>query len=528
MGVIFERRVSRRNEQGTYPPLKPERGMFFLTQMHPMVLHDIKHYKLFESLPEVTHRRKNDFDFSAGELAPAAQNSEFGLTAKYGITSDLILDGTYNPDFSQVETDAGQVDVNLRSALFFPEKRPFFLEGSENFNFAGASDLLPAIVYTRTIVDPIAGVKLSGKMGKKNFFAGIDGLDELPEPIEASKYAHATILRYKRALSGDNYLGVFYTGRELKDAFNRVAGPDGQFRLNESSVLGYHFFLSNDKADPAAAAKAGHALGLDYLYNTRNLDISAAAQDLATDFNTTTGFVARTGIAKILAAVTPKLYPRSGLIRRIDPTFYSAQAKDKPSGLYETDNSLSLRFILRRNASFTLRANYSSEVFGDESFNTGGWSLSGNSQLTKQFSFQLSYRHGNAVYYPDSLQAKGGNAAANVTYQPSDKLNANLILTYSDLFRDDNDEKIFDGTILRGRLTYQLNRYLFFRGIVERNTSRRTLTANFLASFTYIPGTVIHFGYDSFNEQEIEPADPQRYVQTKRVFFAKASYLWRL
>jgi hypothetical protein len=91
-----------------------------------------------------------------------------------------------------------------------------------------------------------------------------------------------------------------------------------------------------------------------------------------------------------------------------------------------------------------------------------------------------------------------------------------------------NDEKISAGMILRSRLTYQLHRYLFFRGIVERNAFRQTLSANFLASFIYIPGTVIHFGYDSFRAQEIKPADPQRSVETKRMFFAKASYWWRL
>ncbi len=539
MGVIFERRVSRRNEQGTYPPLKPERGMFFLTQMMPMHLRDIKHYKLFELLPEVTHSRKNGYNSSAGKLAPADQQSDLGVTTKYGLTSDLILDGTYNPDFSQVEADAGQVDVNLRFNLFFPEKRPFFLEGSENFNFAGSSsnDPLTAIVHTRTIVDPIAGVKLSGKIGKKNFLAVIDALDELPDGGTArdstGKYAHASILRYKRALSGDGYIGVFYTGRELKNSFNRVFGPDGQIRINESSILGYNFFLSSDKAGAASAARTGHTAGLDYVYNTRNLDVNAGVQDLSNDFDTKVGFVTRTGISMARATVTPKFYPKSGFIRRIAPSLFSAQIKDKPSDLYETDNIFSLQFILKRNASVTFRANYSTETFLGEKFKTNGVSVSGSSQIVKQLSFSFSSRYGKAIRFSsDPFQGKGSNASASVTYQPSEKLNANLIFTYSDLFRDSNSEKIFDVKIWRGRLTYQLNRFLFLRGIVEHNTFRQRLLTDFLASFTYIPGTVMHLGYGSLYEKNYFENDVlisrNRFIETQRGVFAKASYLWRL
>ena len=140
--------------------------------------------------------------------------ADFSLTAKYGFTPDLIFDGTYNPDFSQVEADAGQVDFNLRYALFFEEKRPFFLEGLERFNFGGAgpSDPLNEVVHTRTIVDPLVGFKLNGRVGKKNTIASIYAMDRLPDDASGD-YAHFTIFRYKRALKHDGFLGGFYTGR---------------------------------------------------------------------------------------------------------------------------------------------------------------------------------------------------------------------------------------------------------------------------------------------------------------------------
>jgi hypothetical protein len=544
MGVIFERRVSRRSEQGTYPPLKPERGFFFLTQMQPMILQDVRHYKLFELLPAVTFNQRNALD--RGRLVSQGRDEDFSLTTKYGITSDLILDGTYNPDFSQVESDAGQVDVNLRFALFFPEKRPFFLEGSENFNFAGSAgdDPLPAIVHTRNILDPLAGVKLSGKLGKKNFVASLNAIDEVPAPLRKNPdddKAYFSIFRYKRALSEDSYIGVVYTGRERQHGFNRVFGADGQLRINQSSIFGYHAFAAQSQNSNSSADDLDHALGLDYLHNTRNLNVSLGFQDLSSDFQTETGFVTRTGISRIRARVVPKIYPSIKFIRRIDPQFTSAQIRDKLSDLYETDNGLSLRFVFRRNASVNVGYNYATEIFDPdlsgelpaERFNTSGVRVSGSSQLTKQLSVSLSYRRGNAIFFSsDPFQGYGNNASANVTYQPSEKLNANFSATYSDFFRDTDAEKMYDITILRGRLTYQINKYLFFRGIVEHNDFRKRLLTDFLASFTYIPGTVLHFGYGSLyekikweNDGYVESND---FRETRRGFFAKASYLWRL
>jgi hypothetical protein len=541
MGVIFERRVSRRGEQGTTPPLKPERGMAFLTQMLPMHLYGIRHYKLLEVLPAVTHSRRSARQDGDPRLALRERQYEGSVTAKYGLTSDLIFDGTYNPDFSQVEADAGRVDVNLRFALFFPEKRPFFLEGNENFNFAGGNDgdPLSSVVHTRNIVDPIAGIKLSGKLGKKNFLSTINAFDELPadqgERAGQGKYAKFSILRYKRALSGDDYIGAIYTGRERDKSFNRVLGVDGQFRINESSFLGYHAFLSQTQ-DSALGLSAGdkeHALGLDYSYNTRNLVIGLGAQELSNHFNTETGFLTRTGITRVRASVTPKLYPPSKLIRRIDPNLYTAQIKDKPSGLFETENALSLRFILHGNSSVTFQYAYSTEVFLAKRFNVSGFTISGSRQFSKQVSFSTSYRYGNLIrFVSDPYQGRGSNASASLTYQPSENLNANVALTYADFYRDSDDVKDFDVTILRGRLTYQLNRFLFFRGIVENNTFRKRLLTDFLASFTYIPGTVIHFGYGSLYEKIKYENDKyvgsDNFLETRRGFFFKTSYLWRL
>ena len=502
--------------------------------MNPILFHDIKHYKLFELLPAATFSQQSAVQ--QGDLAAEPRKLEGSVTAKYGITSELILDGTYNPDFSQVESDAGQIDVTVRFALFDPEKRPFFLEGNENFSFAGAAngDPLEALVYTRQILDPLAGFNLSGKIGRKNFVAAIQALDEVPSEVQQhpeESRAYFNILRYKRALNEDSFVGAIYTGRERQHGFNRVFGGDGQVRLNQSSIVRFHAVGNLTKNEVKRGDEFEHAAGADYVYNTRNLDVNLGAQDLSTDFQTESGYVTRTGISRARAEVAPKFYPQNFFVRRMDVRLFSFQTRDKPTTLHETDNGASLRFVFKRNTSLVLTANYATEIF-IRKFQTGGVSLNGSNQFNKYFTASFAFRRGNAIYYPDTTQGYGNNASAQLTYQPSEKINATLNLNYADLFRETDGGKLYSGTIVRGRLTYQINKYLFFRGILEHDTFADDLTSDFLASFTYIPGTVLYFGYGSVYEkikwQENEYVGSDNFLETKRGFFAKASYLWRL
>jgi len=532
MGVIFERNISRRSEAGTFPPLDPAQGLNFLTQTRTIVFHDIKHYTLFEVLPAVTYSHRSSID--EGKLTSPGGAGDLSLTAKYGITSRLIFDGTYNPDFSQVEADAAQVDFNLRYALFFPEKRPFFLEGLEKFNFGAydSSDPLRAVVHTRMIVDPLMGFKLNGKIGEKNTIATIYAMDELPEE-EEEDYAHFGIFRYKRALAKDSYLGGFYTARERKSGYNRVLGLDGQLRITQSSIFGYHAFMSQSKLNERSPKDDGHALGMHYYYTTRDWILMLGLQDIAKDFRTETGYITRTGITRFRSGVLRMFHLSSKIVKRIDPMIHSFQIRDKFSGLYETFNSFDLRFILLRNSHILFGYRYATEVFLDERFSTSRARFIASSQFTKQFSFSLTYYHGNKIrYISDPYQGKGNNASASVTYLPSEKIHLNLSLVYSDFYRTSDSVKEYDYTIIRSKNTYQVNKYLFFRGIVEYNSFRKRLITDFLASFTYIPGTVIHIGYGSLYEK-IKWADGEyrtsdSFLETQRGFFFKASFLWRI
>ncbi|MFH1942574.1 MAG: carbohydrate binding family 9 domain-containing protein [bacterium] len=543
MGIIFERYISRKSEAGTYPALDPKHGPNFFTQTRPLIYRDVKHYRLFELLPAYTYGNRSSIE--NGKLVRTEQEGnvqigdqylgDLSLTAKYGITSHLVLDGTYNLDFSQVEADVGQVDFNQRFALFYPEKRPFFLEGRENFVFGagGGGEPLGAVVHTRMIVNPLVGIKLTGKVGERNTFASIYALDELPTDLQQGKYAHFGILRYKRALSQDSYIGGFYTGRELDDSHNRVFGADGLIRIDGSNRIEFHAFLSQSEDRAQAMKDNGHALGMNYYYYTRDLLINVTANDLSDDFRTETGYLTRTGITRASAVVMPMLYPKSTVIRRIDPVIYNEFIYDKDSRRWENSNALQLSFILPRTSRIQLTGNYATEIFLREKFKTSAIRVSGNSQFTKQFYFSLSYRYGQKIrYVANPYQGKGSSASASVNYQPSDKFQSSLSYTYTDFFREADSQKEFDYSILWFRNTYQVNKYLFFRVILQYNSFYEELMTDFLASFTYIPGTVIHIGYGSLYNKIAwdggQYVDSDRFLETERGFFFKTSYLWRM
>jgi hypothetical protein len=254
MGLLVSRYIGRKSEQTSFPELNPEGGAI-MTQAQKIELSDVKFERPVEFIPALTYDQGSSHE--NGEMKSTGKNGDFSLTGKLGLTSNLTLDATYNPDFSQVEADAGQIDVNLRYSIYYPEKRPFFLEGMENFNFATAMEqnTVGAIVYTRSITDPLLGVKLTGKIGSQNVLSGIFALDEYPGDLAAEegnldlagRNASFSILRYKRQMSQDNYIGGFFTDRSFAGEGNSVAGVDGRRRLNNTS------FSNTVSSSPSAA-----------------------------------------------------------------------------------------------------------------------------------------------------------------------------------------------------------------------------------------------------------------------------------
>ncbi len=536
---LFIRFFTRTSEQVAFPPLDPNYGSL-LGQAQPVQVAGIKYQRVVELLPAFTFGRTQEAtEASQGALVRNEELdiNDLSLTGKLGLTSDLILDATVNPDFSQVEADAGQVDFNLRYSLYYEEKRPFFLEGSDLWQFGGAMEDAPlySLVYTRTIVDPTFGFKLTGKITPRDTVAAIYAQDRLAGD-EVDVHPDIMIARYRHTLKDDAFIGAFYTGREYGPGFNRVGGIDGRFRLSPMSTASFHLFGSSTRDPGEEATDTDHALAVNYEFSNRHVVLQLGYQDISEGFRADSGFLTRTGLRQAMTFGMYTFYPKSKFLQRIQPFYWGAHLYDTIYKMWETTNVFVLRFYLPRNTMVRFDGLLANEVFAGARLSNSGYGFMFETQLAKSIYAQSRVRRMDKIFYDpaDPYQGYGTTATAALRYQPIDQLDFIVNLSYVDFYRSLDKVKVYDYLILRSRNTFQLNKYLFLRGIVEYNDFYKRMTLDGLLSFTYIPGTVVHLGYGSALEKldwdEGLPgfAPSSRFREMQRGFFFKVSYLWRL
>jgi len=196
-------------------------------------------------------------DFPDGPMKKQESFGNIGISGRWGFTNNMTLSAALNPDFSQVEADVAQLNINKQFALYYPEKRPFFMEGQDFFETPIQA------LYTRSVADPAWGVKISGKGGKNTigFFSAQDQLTNLIFPGSQGsnsgfldQRSFSNVLRYRRDIVGGSTLGVLMTDREGDDYHNRLAGLDGLLRLNKSDVVTFQF-LGSQTAYPDSLAE---------------------------------------------------------------------------------------------------------------------------------------------------------------------------------------------------------------------------------------------------------------------------------
>jgi hypothetical protein len=537
MGIWLSRNIVRTSENVSFPEIFQDKGAI-LSQAQPILVKDMKYHRIIELLPALTHYRTRSH--AGGQWGEEDRHIDLSFTGKLGLTPVLVLDAAYNPDFSQVEADADQVDVNLRYALFYPEKRPFFLEGIGEFHFAGNTGEAPlyAIVHTRTIINPVFGLKLTGKIGRKNSISTILALDEPPADENHSETSRATfgILRFRRAIKKDTYIGGFYTGREVSGGYNRVVGIDGRLRISRFAVSEYHLLGSFTRNPGKADTNPGHALGLRYNYDTRKVMLDIGFQDISRDFQVDSGYLTRQGLTRLGVIGMYRFYPKSKFFQRIEPYYWSFHILDKESRLFETYNLFTFRINMPRSSMCRIDVVLADEVFQGKRFDTSGIGFQAYGQVTKHLFFYVFYRYTGSIYYDrlNPFPGRSNNAVINLQYRLAEKFTTSLDLAYADFYRRSDSRKEYEYTILRTRATFQANKYLFFRAVAEYNFFRKNLLLDFLASFTYIPGTVVYIGYGAMLEKNRWDSAIRNYVpanrfhEIKRAFFFKVSYLWRL
>jgi hypothetical protein len=527
MGVLFMRKNSRLGVSWASPEIAPGQWVF---ETHiPLVFAELHQPRVLEVIPSATvstnQQRRDDRSWP-----DPSSRGDLGVSVKYGLTSTLAVDATVNPDFSQVESDAFEVEVNNRFPVFFSEKRPFFMEGLGLLNVAGAGgdSTLRTAVHTRRIIEPSAGVKLTGTAGRHTFAL----LSTADQSVGNDSQRFFTIGRGMRNIGGGQYVGVLVTDTEFGPEHNRVLGGDFVLRHGDRVQWNGTMLLS-DTATAAGGARRGIGSQLSYSFNTRRFAVSGQGEHYDRDFQMETAFINRVGVTRGWQYVEVNFYPdqsRYAWLKRIAPFVWGNAANDRVQRGTEHYVMPGVRLNFTRQGFLRLDLARGRETFAGQRFVTGRMHVDGGAQITRWLNIFGVLERGPGIFYDAVNPFQGTRRSFNVRFvvQPNAKLNHNLSYNFVSFVRATDASplpapKVFDLHVINLRNTYQFTPRFLLRGIAQLDTARRRILGDFLASYELVPGTVVHAGYGALLERV--GADP--YEPTARAFFFKASYLKR-
>lgn len=541
MRVGFMRKIIRYSEQYSFPGLPVGEGSM-VDQLALVELENINSKRVFEILPSITYMDRRQRDSNDKMVSTEDKKINIGFSAKLGLTSDMTMDMTWKPDYSHIEVDEGQVDVNLRIKTLRVEKRPFFLEGMEHFVFAGTGDFSPLslVFHSRNIKAPLLGLKVSGKAGKSgilNSLFVIDDEEESTTPSAALATETPTkkyygILRYKQTLGRDSFVGGLYTAKEYKGGYYRLGGLDSKIRLTRNTSFNGYFLYSFKQESEAFEAQKGSAFGFKLFYDTLKNVAILGYDDLETSFNLDIGRLARANVRSFSAYVDRSFFTTSDLLKRIILSYTGVINNDKDYQMNDYSHRMAIQFDFPSSSTFSLSYDVAKEIVDGFLFDRNQLSLNTKLQLTKYFFFQCDFSTGGwpNYLYPEMGNGKERSLTIVMQFQPSPKFYS--VFSYKNrIYHDQSSgEKLYDFSIYRNKTIFQPNRYFSFRTIVEYSTETKKMICDALAEFTYIPGTVIHLGYGpTFRQYSVNdtvyPYDRLRLIGS--AFFFKASYLFR-
>jgi len=545
-GFQIVRRIRDKDETVVWSPVSRDIAGF-LPQMGVLSgMTGLSTSRNLEFQPTFTGVQFGTLNTETGRVVSGDPKPEGGINVKYGVTSNLTADFTLNPDFSQIESDRPQVEVNQRFALYFPELRPFFLEGAEIFNIPGPF----TTVHTRTIVDPLYGAKLTGKAGKTtigvlytNDQAPGNVSDSLDPAFEQSAQTFVGRVRYD--LYAESYIGAIVTDRQFLNSHSRLAGVDSNFRVGNTHSLGIRA-MGTDHRDQEGSNKNGYFLDVFMRKNGRNLSYTAATYQLSPDFKTDVGFVRRTDQRFTFGNISYQWWPQNWLISWGPNARYSRN--NSFEGVLEDEQrQVGLNFNFAKNIGANIDVTRELERFADIDFFKTRLNMFVRVNTSQRLSIGGGGNWGDQVYFDwnNPFLGRDNNVFMFINFRPVSRFQSQININTSrftdpmGLFvpgtnkgsANDNGE-VFNVKILRAQSTYQFTERLLFRNIAEINTFDETLAFNFLLTYRVNSGTAFYIGYDDryqqreqFHDHEIFPG--AGYQQTNRAIFTKLQYLFR-
>ncbi|MFN0177742.1 MAG: DUF5916 domain-containing protein [Gemmatimonadales bacterium] len=489
---------------------------------------------------------------------------DFGANFRLGFTS-LAIDGTINPDFSQVESDAGQVTLNERFALFFPERRPFFLEGIELFQTPGS------LVYTRRVGNPIAGGKITGKFGRFGV-AHLTAVDDVTDEDSGIRERPLVNIARLRADVGQNSLaGVTFTDRSTGRGYSRIIATDSRFVIKRIYTLNTSVgrsFASD------TVSRAGSIWSVDFGRTGRSFGFSYSFEGRSPDFEAALGYVPRVGDVNLRIFNRYSIFGKPGALFE-GITFFAGLNRYwdyqgfGTAGAVEGEQSLSGFGRLRGGWSYGFSTRLGFVDF-DPAFYDGAQVLVGGQLTTYRGPAQLknagelqvnistpNLSQGSATVrvsrretaiFAEAAEGRELSISGSAEVRPHGWIRAEATGTYSRLTRR-RDGSEYGRTILpRLRVELQPNRFFFFRVIGEYRSERRDarrdartgavlyfdgtastpattnrVRIDALLAYQPSPGTVVFVGYGAGYAGD-RTLTFQRLLRQEDGFFLKLAY----
>ena len=486
-------------------------------------------------------------DFPGGPFVNGDAKPDVGVSLRWSVTPNVALNAAVNPDFSQVEADVAQLDVNNSFALFFPEKRPFFLEGADIF-----STPFP-LVFSRTVADPTWGAKVTGKEGRSAFgaFAARDKITNILIPgydgsDEDTLQVHSTeaVMRYRADVGSGSSVGAVATLRDGGDYRNNVAGIDGDIRLGKADRLRFHAVASDTRYPDAFAtshsqplgAFSGSALRLRYFRETRDWFWEARAERVSKDFRADSGFMSQVGTKMVQGGAYRSIHS-NGKHKWFSTIGFGAFGDHtesteggKPAGGldfpidYEGPRQLAISYNPSPNWDY-----YAGKTYQNMRHNFGI-----NFRPSGTVTFGMNGGVGGTVDYANARKADQFRLGPSLGLKLGRSLSATLSHNYQRLSVAGG--RLFTANLTELRGVYYISSRMFVRGIaqytnIDRNASLYTfsvapntkrLFTQFLFSYKLNAQTVALVGYAD-NARGDRSIDVTR---TDRTFFAKIGYAW--
>jgi hypothetical protein len=480
-----------------------------------------------------------------------------GLDAKAVIKDALTVDMTVNPDFSQVESDEPQVTVNQRFEVYFPEKRPFFIEN------AGYFETPQNLFFSRRVADPGVGARLTGKA--RGWAFGVLGVNdeepgrEYPEgDPRAGKLAGVGVFRLQREFARQSYVGGIFTDREFGPTANRTYGADARWRFNDNwSVTGQ--WVGSETLDETGDSTSGTSWIAQVNREGRGFDYSGSFTSRSPDFQSELGYVRRVDMRELLQEAGYSWYPEKHRVLRVGTDIEAGALWDYGGQLQDWQLEPGFELEFPGQTEIGVMWVEAFERYEGIEFRRGGGMVRADTQWLSWLGANVHYFRGSGIYYYpaaglEPFLGTEQSVETGFTLRPYSRLRLDLSYLYSDLTTSDESAvppeaphgRIFTDHILRTRLNYQFTRELSARVIFDYESltpepalvdleHERRFNADILFTYLVNPWTAIYVGYsDGYENRPVAPITsppPSRadlpLTSTGRQVFVKLSYLFR-